>query len=55
MPIVFIALVLGALLGVVRARKRGGNGFDQAQYAAVHAILFGLAGLFITIFILRAA
>jgi hypothetical protein len=54
MPIVLIALVLGALVGFLRARKRGGNGFDKAQYAAVHAIIFGLVGLFITIFVLRA-
>lgn len=52
--IVIIAAILGALIGYRRAFKRGGNGFDRAQYAAVHAIGFALLGLFVTVMIDRA-
>ncbi len=51
--IVILAAVIGGLIGFRRAQKRGGNGFDLAQYAAVHAIAFGLLGLFVTLFIDR--
>lgn len=51
--IVIAALIFGALLGYRRAATRGGNGFDRAQYAAVHAIVMGLLGLIITIAINR--
>jgi hypothetical protein len=51
--IVVISVILGALLGYRQAHKRGGNGFDKAQFAAVYAILFGLAGLFATLMIDR--
>ena len=49
--IVIAGLLFGALLGADRARRRQGTGFDIAQYAAAHAILFGLLGLFMTILI----
>ena len=52
--IVIAAVVLGALWGDLRARKRGGNGTDRLQYAAVHAIALAIAGLFVTILIDRA-
>jgi hypothetical protein len=51
--IVILAAILGALLGYRKAHRRGGSGFDKAQYAAVHAIIFAIAGLFITILIDR--
>jgi hypothetical protein len=51
--IFFAALVLGALLGAWRARARGGNRLDVAQYAATHAILFAVLGLFLTILMHR--
>lgn len=47
--IILASLVSGALFGALRARARQGNRLDVAQYAAVHAIAFGLAGLFATI------
>lgn len=47
--IVIAGLIFGALFGALRARSRGGSGFDIAQYALVHAILFALVGLFVTI------
>jgi hypothetical protein len=51
--IVIAGLIAGGVLGYRRAARRGGNGFDKSQYAAAHAILFGLAGLFATIIIDR--
>lgn len=47
--IVIAGLVVGAIWGGIRARARKGRGFDIAQYAAVYAILGGLAGLFVTL------
>ena len=49
--IVIAGLLFGALFGAYRARRRQGTGFDIAQYAAAHAILFALLGLFVTILI----
>ena len=46
-------LVLGAIGGGLRARARGGNLADILLYAAAHAIVFGLLGLFITIYLDR--
>lgn len=50
---VLAGLILGAVLGAVRAKGRGGNSKDIWQYAAVHAIILGLLGLFLTIFLNR--
>jgi hypothetical protein len=46
-------LVLGAVTGGLTARRRGGKPADIAQWATVWAILFGLVGLFITLFLDR--
>ncbi|MES2914842.1 MAG: hypothetical protein V4753_06955 [Pseudomonadota bacterium] len=46
-------LVLGAIGGGLRARLRGGKVADIAQYAIVHAIIFGLIGLFLTLYLDR--
>lgn len=51
--LVIAALLLGALIGGLRARKRGGNRLDIAQYATVYAIAFGLIALFASIIISR--
>ncbi|MFO1176369.1 MAG: apolipoprotein acyltransferase [Paracoccaceae bacterium] len=51
--IVIACLFIGALVGVYSARRRQGTGFDIAQYAAVHAIMFGILGLFLTLLIDR--
>ncbi len=40
--ILLIALISGAVLGWTRAGRRGGDRLDRLQYAAVHAIFFGL-------------
>lgn len=47
-------LLLGALLGVLRAKSKKGTGLDQLQWGAVFALIFGLIGLFILIMIERA-
>ena len=47
--IVIAGLTLGVLFGYWRASKRGGNRFDKTQYMLVHAILFGVIGIFATI------
>ena len=47
-------LLLGALLGAFSAKLRGGNIMDLLQWATVFAIIFGLVGLFVLIFIERS-
>lgn len=51
--IVIAGLVFGAIFGAMLARKRGGKGLDQAQYAAGFGIAFALVGMFLTIFLER--
>lgn len=51
--LVIAGLILGALGGAWFARRRGGNGFDVAQYAAAFAILASIIGLFATLTIDR--
>ncbi|MDQ2065648.1 hypothetical protein Q9295_04635 [Xinfangfangia sp. CPCC 101601] len=46
-------LVIGAILGLLSARKRNGSGADIAQFMAVYAIGLGILGLFLTIVIER--
>ncbi len=50
-----IGLVGGALWGVYRAKSRGGNRKDMAQYAAGFGIAGCLLGLFAAILIARSA
>ena len=50
---VFSGLLLGAVLGGLQARKRGGARLDIAQYAAAFAIAGAILGLFVTIFLDR--
>jgi hypothetical protein len=53
--IVIGAALIGAVLGGLKAKKRGGAVADIAQYAAVFGLLFALAGLIVTIIISRLA
>ncbi len=53
--IAIISAVFGAMLGAWKARRRHGNGKDIAQYAAIHALIFAVLGMFVTIVLLRAA
>jgi hypothetical protein len=47
--IVFAAILCGAVIGALTARRRNGTGLDMAQYAAGYGIAFGIAGLFLTL------
>lgn len=47
--------VLGAALGAIAARRKGGNRLDMLQYAAACAIALAIVGLFATVFIHRAS
>lgn len=46
-------MLFGAVLGALRARSKGGKGKDIVQWGAVFAIIFGLVGLFLLIFLQR--
>ena len=46
-----ICCVLGAIVGALTARRRGGRRVDLWHYGAIFAILFTLIGLFIDIFL----
>ncbi|WP_220747968.1 MULTISPECIES: hypothetical protein [Jannaschia] len=48
-----ITAALGAIAGVFHVRRKNGNGFDMAQYAAVWAVMGGLLGLIASILIVR--
>lgn len=48
-------LLFGAILGAIRAKMRGGKGLDMLQWGAVFSIMLGLIGLFILVYIERAA
>jgi uncharacterized protein YqgC (DUF456 family) len=47
-------LLLGAILGSFGARRQGGKRLDLLQWAAVGAIMGGIVGLFVLIFIERS-
>lgn len=47
-------LLIGALLGGLAARRRGGKRLDLTQWAAVGAIIGGIVGLFVMIFVQRS-
>lgn len=51
--LLLVAFVLGAILGWRRAVSRGGDRLDQLQYGAVHAIIFVLAALVLTVLLGR--
>ncbi|WP_166415752.1 hypothetical protein [Cochlodiniinecator piscidefendens] len=50
---VIVGILIGAFWGASKAKKRGGNRLDIIQYAAIHAILLAILGLFVTIVIER--
>lgn len=51
--IIIGAMLLGAVIGGVTAKRRGGNRLDIAQYAVGYAIAFTLVGLLATILVDR--
>lgn len=46
-------LLIGAIVGAFRAKSRGGKTKDMLQWGAVFAIIFGLVGIFLLIFLQR--
>lgn len=48
-------LVIGAVLGALAAKRRGGLPADLLQWAAVWAMIFGVAGLVVTLILERMA
>lgn len=48
-------IVLGALIGAVRARMRGGKVLDMLQWGAAFAVILGIVGLAVLIYLQRAA
>ncbi|MEY8827750.1 hypothetical protein AB9K34_04940 [Sedimentitalea sp. XS_ASV28] len=53
--IVIAAILLGAIFGVVLARKRGGKTADTIQYAIASALSFGVVAMIATVLIDRLA
>ena len=53
--IVLAAVVLGAATGALTAQRRGGRRLDMLHHAAAYAILFGVAGVIVSITIARMA
>jgi hypothetical protein len=53
--IVIGAALIGAVLGGLTAKKRGGGGADIAQHSAGFTIAFALVGVIATILIHRMA
>lgn len=51
--IIIAGVIVGAAWGAWLAKSRQGTTADMAQYAAGFAIAFGIAGLFVTIFLER--
>ncbi len=42
-------LLVGAILGPVQAKKRGGNRLDMLQYGVIYAMIFAVFGLIATV------
>lgn len=53
MIVIFLAII-GAIIGGLTARKRGGNRKDIAQYAVGYALAFTVVGMILTVILDRA-
>lgn len=53
--IVIVMALIGVTIGIVKARKRGGNRKDIAQYAAGYGLALLILGMFLTVLIDRIA
>ncbi len=51
--IIIAGFLIGAVWGAIHVRRRGGNGFDIAQFMAVWAILGAILGTFATLVVER--
>lgn len=47
--LVLVGLILGAIIGAMTAKRRGGNRLDLLQYGAVFALIGAVIGLFVTV------
>lgn len=47
-------LLFGAAFGAFRAKARGGKTLDLLQWASAFAIIFGIIGMFVLIYIERS-
>lgn len=47
--IVIVAALIGAAIGGLTAKKRGGQTLDIVQYTFIYALAFGLLGLISTV------
>ncbi|MFV2052654.1 hypothetical protein [Aliiroseovarius sp. YM-037] len=47
--LVLIGLIVGAIIGAMTAKRRGGNRLDLLQYAGVFALIGAVIGLFVTV------
>ena len=47
-------IVIGVIVGALRAKMRGGKLLDVLQWGAVFGMIFGLIGLFILVMIERS-
>lgn len=47
--IIIAGIVIGAVWGWLHVQRRGGSGFDKAQYATVWAIIGAILGTFATL------
>lgn len=54
MIIPFAGLLIGAVLGAIRAARQKGSLADMIQWALVHAMIFGVIGLFVMIGVERS-
>lgn len=51
---VLIGALLGAVIGSLTARRRKGRIADILLYGAVHALIFAVLGLFLTLIVHRS-
>ncbi len=52
--IVILACLAGAALGAWHAKRNGGDRKDVIQYALTYALILGVVGMFVTIYLVRA-
>ena len=50
-----LGMLIGAIFGVVMAKRRGGVTLDLVQWGVVNTIIFGVIGMMILVIIERAA
>ena len=50
-----LGMLIGAVFGVVMAKRRGGVTLDLVQWGVVNTIIFGVIGMLILVIIERAA